>query len=232
MAKPKAGELRVLKNDRVFGPMMRADLDRLLATGKVAVSDHVSVLGGGWITIADYLRPVPLDQTPIPDRCMQVLKGRKLFSSLTRQDVLDLASAGRIGLDDLVSALGGPWMRLADFLTPAAAAATPPEPAEVVDEADDDGDEAVLVEVLPAHAVEVGRFRIQDMLETFDKQPDEWYVRVRGIHSSPLQMKHIRSLYQSREIDLECPVHNAGWRYEDWRELRAVPELLAEVTRS
>ncbi|HUY87643.1 MAG TPA: hypothetical protein VMV10_02805 [Pirellulales bacterium] len=229
MAKPKAGELRVLKGQSVFGPMTRADLDRLLATGKIAASDHVSVLGGGWITIADYLKPVPLDQTPIPERCVQVLKGRKLFAPLTRQEVLDLATAGRIGPEDLVSALDGPWMRLADFLTPAAVAVY--EPDETEDDDEEEVEEAVLLEALPAHAVEVGRFRIQDMLENNDRLPDEWYVRVRGIHSSPLQLKHVRLLYQSREIDLECPVHNANWRNEDWRELRAVPELLAAVTR-
>src|SRR5690348_1235586 len=120
MAKQKAGELRVLKGQSVFGPMTRAELDRLLASGKITASDLVSVLGAAWIAIADYLKPVPLDQTPIPDRCMQVLKGRKLFSSLTRQEVLDLATAGKINADDLVSALDGPWMRLADILAPPA----------------------------------------------------------------------------------------------------------------
>ena len=228
MAKQKAGELRVLKGQSVFGPMTRAELDRLLASGKITASDHVSVLGAAWIAIADYLKPVPLDQTPIPERCMQVLRGRKLFSSLTRQEVLDLATAGKINADDLVSALDGPWMRLADFLAPAPA---PVYQAEVVDD-EDEADEAVLLEELPAHAVEIGRFRIQDMLENNGRLPDEWYLRVRGIHSSPLQAKHVRMLFQSREIDLECPVHNAIWRNEDWRELRAVPELLAEVLRA
>ncbi|HVW36048.1 MAG TPA: hypothetical protein VHB99_02045 [Pirellulales bacterium] len=226
MAKPKAGELRVLKGQSVFGPMTRADLDRLLASGKIAASDHVSVLGAAWIAISDYLKPVPFDQTPIPERCMQVLRGKKMFGGLTRQEVLDLATAGRIGPDDLVSALDGPWMRLADFLTPPA----PPIPLAEDDDEEDEA-EAVLIEVLPEHAVEIGRFRIQDMLENIEKLPDEWYVRVRGVHSSPLSMRHVRQLYQSREIDLECPVRNSNWRHEDWRELRTVPELLEEVMR-
>lgn len=226
MAKQKAGELRVLKEQSVFGPMTRADLDRLLASGKIAASDHVSVLGAPWIAIADYLKPVPLDQTPIPERCMQVLQGKKMFGGLTRQEVLDLATAGRIGPEDLVSALDGPWMRLADFLAPPASA------LPLAEDDDEEEEEAVLIEVLPEHAVEIGRFRVQDMLENLERLPDEWYVRVRGVHSSPLAMRHVRQLFQSREIDLECPVRNSNWRHEDWRELRAVPELLAEVTRT
>jgi hypothetical protein len=220
MTKQKSGDLRILKGGNVFGPMMREDLERLLAAAKIAPSDQVSVLGAPWVAVEEYLKPRPPDQEPIPERCLQVLKGRRMFAPMTRQEVVDLAASGRIDDEDLISALGGPWMRLADFF------AAPIRPEEV-----DEGD-ASLVELLPAHALEVGRFRIQDLLKEERESPDVWYIRVRGIHSSPLEKWHIRQLYQSREISLDCPVRNAGWRSEDWRQIREVPELVAEVTRS
>ncbi|HXT58923.1 MAG TPA: hypothetical protein VN699_09810 [Pirellulales bacterium] len=220
MAKQKTGDLRILKGGNVFGPMLREDLERLLAARKIAPSDQVSVAGAPWIAVEEHLNPRAPDQEPIPERCLQVLKGRRMFGPMTRQEVVDLAASGRIDDEDLISALGGPWMRLADFF------AAPIRPEEVEE------DDASLVELLPAHALEVGRFRIQDLLEEGREAPDIWYIRVRGIHSSPLQKWHIRQLYQSREITLDCPVRNASWRAEDWRRIGDVRELAAEMTRS
>jgi hypothetical protein len=220
MAKPKTGELRILKGGNVFGPMLREDLERLLAAGRIEPADQVSVLGAPWITVEEYLTPLPPDQEPIPERCLQVLKGRRVFPPMTRQEVIDLAAAGRVGDEDLISALGGPWMRLAEFF------AAPVRPQEL-EEHDSDS-----FEVMPQHALELGRFRIQDLLEENREFPDVWYLRVRGIHTSPLQKWHIRQLYESREITLDCPIRNATWRSDDWRRIREVAEVTAELLRS
>ena len=220
MAKLKSGELRVLKGNVVYGPMMRDELNDLLAGGRFSPDDRVSVSGAAWITIKEYLAPKPPDQEPIPERCLQVLKGKYMFPPLSREEVIQLAALGRIGDDDLISALDGPWMRLADFFAPPAV--PEPEPPE---------DDAVLVQPLPAHARAVGRLRVADLLEQDRDLPDEWYAKVRGLHSSPMQKRHLRLLYQSGELTLDCPVRNAAWRQSDWRAIRSIPELYAEVTR-
>lgn len=221
MVKQKSGELRILKGDVVYGPMSRGELERLLSESRFVPSDQVSVLGAPWTTIAQYLAPPPLDQQPIPERCLRVLKGMRMFPPLSRQEVVELAAQGRIGDDDLVRALEGPWMRLADFFAPPPAARSP-EPED---------DKAVLVQTLPAHAVAVGRLRVADLLEPERQWPDEWYAKVRGLYTLPMQKRHIRLLYQSGELTLDCPVRNAAWRQSDWRRIRDVPEVYAEATR-
>ena len=54
---------------------------------------------------------------------------------------------------------------------------------------------------------------------------DEWYVRVRGIHSAPLKKQHVRMLLESREITLDAAARHCTWRETDWRAIRSIPQL-------
>lgn len=54
---------------------------------------------------------------------------------------------------------------------------------------------------------------------------DEWYVRVRGIHSAPLKKQHVRMLIESREITLDDAARHCSWRETDWRAIRTIPQL-------
>lgn len=67
----------------------------------------------------------------------------------------------------------------------------------------------------------------RDLFADFD-QPvlqDEWYVRVRGIHSAPLKKQHVRRLIESREVTLDDAARHCSWRETDWRSIRSIPEL-------
>lgn len=226
MAKAKRGELRVLKGEAVYGPMSRGELERLFEEARFSPSDQVSVSGAPWILIEQFLAPKPADPPAVPERCLRVLKGRRMFPPLSRQEVVDLVAEGRIGDDDLISALDGPWMRLADFFAPPPAPpmprAKPPEPQQ---------EDAEEIEPLPEYAPALGRLSIADLLEREREWPDEWFARVRGRHSAPMQKRHIRLLYQSGELTLDCPVRNIRWSQNDWRRIRDVSELLTEMRR-
>ncbi|HEX5443808.1 MAG TPA: hypothetical protein VFW87_08270 [Pirellulales bacterium] len=114
----KQGDLRVQTRGVIYGPMTREAMDRLLAGGKLAPSDLVSVRGGKWIEIAAFLVS-PAEDTKEEDPELRLLAEQRIFSSLSRRQVEQLRSAGRVGDDDLICALDGPWMRVGDFLAPA-----------------------------------------------------------------------------------------------------------------
>ncbi len=192
MANTKSGDLRILKGEAVYGPMAHDELERLLEAARFAAHDQVSVSGAPWITIEQYLRPKPAEAPSIPERCLRVLKGRRMFPPLSRQEVVDLAAEGRIGDDDLICALDGPWMRLADFFAPPPPPPPPPEPQveEVV--------EAVEVEAMPEYAPAVGRLSIADLLERKREWPDRWYAKVRGMHSADANPAHPAALSVGR----------------------------------
>lgn len=250
MAIKKEGDLRVMKGAALYGPMTRLDLERLLDRGKLEPTDRVSVLDGSWMAIGDYLaqghrqaepaivpEPPALAAKPSTKAGdLRLLKGNKVFSSLSREHIADLRVKGRVGDDDLVCAFHGPWMRLGDFLAPPARAGAPvdlpasheeplaraelvAEPAEVVEpyEGGDPDD----LEVLNVE----GGYRVDDLLAPATQLSDEWFVRVRGIHSAPLKKQHVRMLYEAREIAFDCPARHVSWRTELWVPLYAVPDL-------
>ncbi|MEX2118581.1 MAG: DUF4339 domain-containing protein [Pirellulales bacterium] len=248
MAK-KQGDLRVLKGEAIYGPMSKSDLDQLLAEGRIGRDDQVSVREGPWLLVSDYLaNPSAWEDTPLPasspaagregggrEGPLRVLKGDRIFGSLDRQQIAELIDAGRFTGDDLVCALHGPWMKLADFFAP------PPRVAPPVALDDDvspyDPFTPTIFEVaelvdpgIAVFASESG-LRPRSVVHT-PQLSDEWYVKVRGIHSAPLQKHHLRSLLAANEITPDCPVRHPSWRSENWWPIRSVPELADLVGRS
>jgi hypothetical protein len=229
--------------------MSRADLERLLDRGKIDAADQVSFQDGPWIAIGDFLaqgsRPAAPVEAPPPPAApkpvaktgtMRLLQGNKVFSSLSREQIADLRAKQRVVDDDLVCTLNGPWMRLGDFFSqpPAAVAQAilepeeevfqgelvegPEEEVEVI-EAEPGGDDDLEVLHVP------GGHQIDDLLRPTSHLADEWYVKVKGIHSAPLKKQNIKMLFQAREITLDCPAHHPTWRAEHWKPIYAIPEL-------
>lgn len=291
----KRGNLRVRKGSAQFGPMVRADLAKLVEGGRVSESDQVSADDGPWEAIGAYLARTaeapaaeppkspdwkpsstavprqPLAESPT----LRVLKENRVFPLMTRQQVSSLLAAGRLTGDELICALNGPWMCVADFFAPppppvparAAAipaapvqAAAPPQPAapvdeQVEDEAVDVGEEDVIdeedEEVFAAEVVE--EEEVLDVIEEDDEPSavpvsdtaykprpaakaatplsNQWYVKVRGMHSAPLQKHHIKMLLAAREIDNDAPACHVTWRSEAWLPIKDIPELSDIIRR-
>jgi hypothetical protein len=127
----KGGNLRVLKNGAVYGPFDRDVLEQMLASGRIGPDDQLSVRGGPWLTIAEFLAQPPDATAPAasPPRAapltapkkqgsLRVLRGNRIVGSLDRGQVEQLHAARRLGDDDLICAAGGPWMLVGDFLAP------------------------------------------------------------------------------------------------------------------
>lgn len=291
MAKRKEGDLRLLKDGRVFGPTDREELDRLLAAGRLTLADHVSVRNADWITIAEFLAAPPAPEPPqapaaaapvastspalkarVKKGDLRVLSGGRIVSSLARRDVEQLRIVGRIGDDDLISALNGPWMPIRDFLAPPPPEpmVAPPEPASaeplptaiaVIELEERAPPELTTIPVpvvpvwpapppsvapspaawspppvapvalpRPAAPPQAASYPLARPRPPAPPTSDEWYVRVRGIHSAPLRKHHVKALYQAREITLDCAARHPTWHENDWRPIHSIPQL-ADITR-
>ncbi len=276
MEKKKPAELRLLKDGVVFGPTDRQGLEKLLAAGRLTTDDRVSVRNAEWIRIGDYLSapasprseapPTISSGAPTPRKKkgdLRVLAGGRVIGSLHRDDVERLWKAARVGDDDLLCALGGPWMRVGDFFAPPPAPVMPvmqppaapmpipipvpaaprpmpvpisvprpggtspvaPEPASPV--ASPPQFDAGLSPPQRASSPAAGyRVRVMPPPPT----NDEWFVRVRGVHSAPLKKHHVQALFQAREISLDNVARHPTWSENDWRPIRSIPAL-ADIGR-
>ncbi|HEV3003681.1 MAG TPA: hypothetical protein VGX78_04440 [Pirellulales bacterium] len=291
MAMKKDGDLRVLKGSALYGPMTRSDLERLLDRGRLDPTDQVSMLDGPWMAIGEYLAQGPCPAAPVAETQppkpvakggnLRLLKGNKVYSSLSRGQIDDLRAKGRVDDDDLLCAHNGPWMRLGDFFAPPSSAtrsAAPPierraaprpipQPTphrrenvqtredifghqleSLLDDitkteavsgdkqvpAEANGEIVEAVEVVEPSAggdddVEVlhvpGGHHVDDLLHPSIQLSDDWFVRVKGIHSAPLKKQHVKMLYQAREITLDCLARHASWPTEHWVPIQSIPEL-------
>lgn len=292
----KRGNLRVRKGSALFGPMVRAELVKLVEGGRLAESDQVSADDGPWQPIGTYLArtaeapaaepPKSPDwkpsstavsrQPPSEPPTLRVLKENRVFPMMTRQQVSSLLAAGRLTGDELICALNGPWMCVADFFAPPAAPAqapalksplpaAPAPPAQISAPAAADEDEEVIdvdeedvieddeeEEVIAAEVVE--EEEVLDVIEEDDEPAavpvsdaaykprpaakaatplsNQWYVKVRGMHSAPLQKHHIKMLLAAREIDNDAPACHVTWRSEAWLPIKDIPELSDIIRRT
>ena len=149
---PKLGNLRVRKEQRVFGPMTRTDLEKLLASGRVSATDQVSIDEGPWQLMDAFLNApaVPLAAVPpagpshsVPPAAeltgkqpgtLHVIHDNRKFRRLTRQQVVELLAQGRLANGDLIAVEGGPWMMLENFLAPPTASPPPPPAVDSLEE--------------------------------------------------------------------------------------------------
>lgn len=135
----KKGDYRIRKGTAVFGPMSRSELDVLLHAKRIGPSDSVSVRGGDWTTISAFLgneptagvdeeaagaqfvaSPGTTDAEPgwTGEGKLRVCRDGKIFRPITRAELKQLLEQGRVDTNDLICAVGGPWMILGDFLAP------------------------------------------------------------------------------------------------------------------
>lgn len=285
MAAKKHADLRLLKDGVVFGPTDRQGLEKLLAAGRITTEDRVSVRNADWIRIGDYLAapaaspsktavsPSPVEPAPRRKKGdLQVLADGRVISALHRDDVERLWKAARLGDDDLICALGGPWMRVGDFFAPPA----PPEPVAPAPPAPSVDQQPAAPTTVPisvtaptpmpipvplpqpgptpavapvpvpptvvspqlgAEVVQPsamsspGGYRVRAMPPPPTSTSDEWFVRVRGVHSAPLRKYHVKALFQAREITLDNVARHPTWAENDWRPIISIPAL-ADIGRS
>ena len=296
----KQGELRVLKDGIVYGPMGRAELDRLLAAGKISLSHQISVGGAAWIGLDAFLGgsvgrksaaqmlvaqtsaaqtsatapqaapqrvPAP-PSTAAPkddDPVLRLLAGNRVISSLCRAEIEQLRQSGRVKDDDLICALYGPWMRVGDFIAPprssppatfleehhdsaAGRAASPPQttpatvspvaaatlatspamtPPPMVMATLSAASQGVSAPFAPAAVLQPLQFLAANPPDLRADAPlsDEWFVRVRGVLSAPLCKRHVKALFEAREVTRDCPARHATWPENAWRPLHAIPQL-------
>lgn len=214
MAVKKDGELRVRKGESIYGPMSRQDLERLLASGRFGLTDLVSVLGGPWMEVLQFVSPTPAAEDGRGH--LRVLRANQIFGGLDQQRLRRLCAEGRVEGHDLVCALGGPWMPVADFLAP------PREIAEEVLEAEEiyEAEPVELqVEYVPLKWYHVYRAEVDEPMA------DQWYVRVHGIHSAPLTRRQVQQLFFAREITGSSVARHITWHPEFWKPIDSIPEL-------
>jgi hypothetical protein len=148
---------------------------------------------------------------------LRVLRGDRIFGPLDRRGLKRLCAEGRIAGDDLVCAVRGPWMTVADFLAPPRA----PEMAEEVAEPETEPE----FEYVPLRWYHV----YSDEVDV--RQVDQWYVRVHGIHSAPLTRRQVRALFYAQEITGRTVARHVTWQPEAWQPIDSIPEL-AEMLRT
>lgn len=275
----KQADLRLLRNGVVFGPTDREGLEKLLASGRITTDDRVSVRNAAWIPIGDFLAapaapsqtdtsaPVALAAPPVKKKGeLKVLTGGRMVSGLHRDEVERLWKAARVKEDDLICALGGPWMRAGDFFAPppppvvALAERTPiekqplpmpilvpatpkpmPVPMRPPQPADDTPYAAPPAEASPQLGALVvqpgvtaptgGGYRVRLLPPPPTSVSDEWFVRVRGVHSAPLKKQHVKALFQAREITLDNVARHPTWAENDWRPISSIATL-ADIGRA
>jgi hypothetical protein len=242
----KQGNLHIRKGTSRYGPMWHADLEKLLAAGRLAPTDQVSVSDGPWMSIGHYLATAPHAAQPSaaasgwkeapsgkqdsgvlatlsqPNPCLHIVHENRKYPAMTRQQVKGLLDSARLSGDDLICAIDGPWMRVADFFAKRGDS-TPSEAwAEVeVDEEDIDDLEEVFEEY-PASPLGASAVRSPAPVPLLS---DQWYVKVRGLHSMNLQKHHLKTLLAIREITIDNPVRHVHWDDEGWQPLREIPQL-------
>jgi hypothetical protein len=213
MAAKKEGELRVRKGESVYGPMTRADFDGLLASGRFSLSDFISVWGGPWIEVIRFVAQAEGGgNSQAVSKPLRVLRGDHIFSSLDQQQVSQLVRDGRIDNDDLVSAMGGPWMSVADFLSP-------PRPLEPLRIREPEPIAKEPWEYIPPKWYHAYRAALEEQLS------DQWFVRIRGIHSAPLNRQQIQHLFVACELTTKNVARHCTWPENRWIPIHSIPEL-------
>ena len=156
-----------------------------------------------------------------------MLHGERVFASLNQQQLTQLREEGRIADDDLVCAMGGPWMPVADFLSP-------PRPLAPLEEAQPVQEEILEAEPVESEVLEAEPVDDESWPETWyhayagdieEQISDQWFVRVRGIHSAPLTRQQVRQLLAAGEITTSAPARHFTWHEDFWRPIRSIPEL-------
>lgn len=253
----KDGEFRLLKSGAIYGPMSHDDFERLRSAGKVGADEFVSVRGGPWMTVADFVRSSALAARPEAlvapasdvaagaaalednDPVLRLLTGKRIVTALSRAEVNQLRQSGRVDDDDLICALYGPWMRVGDFFSPPRAkspttlleevgiapgpaaqnAASPAQPAP--------RPLAPLTVAGPPAANDFPAPSAAVLRAT--SLSDEWFVRVRGVHSAPLRKHHVKALFEAQEITRDNVARHASWPENAWLPIHIIPQLADTV---
>ncbi|HWB11066.1 MAG TPA: hypothetical protein VG826_17695 [Pirellulales bacterium] len=207
----KAGDLRVLNNGRVISALTRAEVQQLLAGGRLDEDDLVCALDGPWMRVGDFLSTKSVVQ-PSRQRWSQEAGAPAPGGPEGRSPVGDASPHVDRSADSNATM---PMVVMAGHVE-VVQSKTPPlplaEPMAVVGKAVASPD--------PAVAYQLGSAGKEK-----PKLEDQWYVRIRAMCSAPLGKRHLKALYQSREITSETVARHPKWHENDWRPIDTIPEL-------
>lgn len=253
-APKKQGSLRVLRGNRMVGSLDRGQVEQLHASGRLGDDDLICAKGGPWMLVGDFLAPprprAAMGAMPAaaPAGPIEPAKNPPPFISQTARDARAQPPVAQPPVAQPPVAqppVAKPVSRQPPVARPIYGHQPPAEPphdqlpvarpvagrppmARPAYEPTSD-DEPAYEEpewVTPEEAAVETAIR-RDLFAELDEPvlKDEWYVRVRGIHSAPLKKQHVRMLIESREITLDAAARHCSWRETDWRAIRTIPQL-------
>ncbi len=226
---PRQGNLRVRKGQRLFGPMTKADLEKLCSAGRIDGHDQVSVGGGPWLTVTSFLAPATsAEPRPQPPASAMPAAG------LDQDILLELDPAPPIE-------------------------SAPAEKARPPVALDDDDDDYDILEPPPAKSPIQPAARPTPLPKTFRQSPvqpppdpepaavyglpmpgaspiapgavparrapGEWFAHIRGGMSSQLTKENLLSLVLIGELHAGSQVRHFTWLEHQWAPISAIPEL-------
>lgn len=251
----KQGSLRVLRGNRMVGSLDRGQVEQLHAVGRLGDDDLICAKGGPWMLVGDFLAPPPprsatgvtpatpatgqIESSVVQPRFAQPQPMREsrthppVTQSPVRQSPVTQSPVRQPPIVQPVH--GRPPVARPVYDQPPVARPVYDQPpvAEPLFAQPVDGELPVVEPtyeepewVTPEDAAVETAIR-RDLFAELDEPvlKDEWYVRVRGIHSAPLKKQHVRMLLESREITLDAAARHCSWHETDWRAIRSIPQL-------
>ncbi|MGE0609128.1 MAG: hypothetical protein AB7O62_18690 [Pirellulales bacterium] len=204
---PKQGKLRVRKGTRLYGPMTRPDLEKLVSSGRIDGGDQVSADDGPWMAVADFLAP-PVIAPPPAAKPPAPARPAAAPPQLAEEEI-------RLEFD------------------PAPPEGVPQTRSPIPVAENDDVDDLDILD--DPSAVESARTAMQPPMQQAMQPPaqavGEWAAQVRGAISTQLTKENLISLVMIGELHPGSPVHHATWQEHQWAPIAAIPEL-ADVVRA
>lgn len=219
--------LRVLRGDKIYGPMTRPQVVQLLAEGRLQASDLVCAIDSPWMPLSSFVAPAA-QAAP--------------YSGLAAGPVavvvpVTAAAAGSVPVAK-VPPIPGKAPSLPAASRPAAgkpaASTSPPSESELMeltladlDEDAQSGVDLLKIPQAPRGAPAVSSSLLEDLEDNVQRMSTkpEWYVKIRGMTACHLSTAQLKSLVVAREIHADSPVCNINWDEGSWRPFRAVHEL-------
>ncbi|HEV3340550.1 MAG TPA: DUF4339 domain-containing protein [Pirellulales bacterium] len=215
----KTGDLRVIKGGRMVNALTRNDVAQLTATGHVGDDDLVCALDGPWMRVGDFLstRARGESSRPQPPAAGAATAEEPRETGSPGADPSRGVAASRPVSSSAEIREGEGMVVMAGRVEVMQSKETLPGLVEPM---------AVVGKSNPAVTYKVSSVTREKKSDL----DDQWYVRIRAMSSAPLAKRHLKALYQSREITSESMARHPKWDENDWRPIHSIPEL-AELSR-
>ncbi|HVX15092.1 MAG TPA: hypothetical protein VHC22_28125 [Pirellulales bacterium] len=228
------GDLRVLTAGRVIGSLSRSDVEQLHAGGRIGADDLICAHNGPWMPVGDFLSPPPpVEKPPIAANVVTTAAdpAPATPAPYTPDDEDDPVVFTPLSpAPPMAPAPAAPPPPVAPVPAPPPPIAPAPAPPAPLSPAPPAWPPPLIAQVVvprpaaaPVHAP--ASYPLARLRPPAPPANDEWFVRVRGIHSAPLRKHHVKALYQAREITLDNAARHPTWHENDWRPIHSIPQL-------